>query len=114
MTKFMIRSMTTTDSIRGSAVTPFHIYLLPSAERRGAYWSSAYRAQQFDSIAAAQTEIDRSLPSCASYEPLYDIVPADDRAVPTFWDARDTPRDARKGKFRVIGNTIVFVEAAVA
>lgn len=108
MTKYVIRSMTTTDATRDNAPVPYHVYLIKPEKRRGAYWCRCSSdIATFDSIEAAQAEIDRSLPQREVYEPLQDIVPQDDRAVPTFWDARrDQGLDVRR---RVIGTEVVTV-----
>lgn len=105
MTKFVVRSMTTTDyrPQYGQLPSPYHVYLLKPERRIGAYWcASQHDVQLFDTVEAAQAEIDRCLKRHFSYEPLYDIVPQDDRAVPTFWDARKG--ESRK---RVINTDIV-------
>jgi hypothetical protein len=79
--KFVIRSMSTTDARPGHPVEPYHIYLLPPHERLGAYWSNQFRAMTFDSAADAQAEADRvNLKG-------YDIAPCDGSA-PNYWDRR--------------------------
>jgi len=78
MSYFLIRSMSTTDMGPGRPPVPYHIYLLPVDKRIGAYWSSIYNAQKFDTREAAQAEIDRvRLTSCQ-------IVSSDDRT--NYWD----------------------------
>jgi hypothetical protein len=91
-TKYVVRSMTTTDfDVRsGKAPVPYHIYLMPSIKRVGAYWSSAFQAEMFDSPQAAEAEAKRSLSN-----DHYDIVPFSDKDVPTYWELQDMRR-ARK------------------
>lgn len=98
--RFVIRSMSTTDAYRGQQSKPFHIYLKKRECRAGAYWTSGFgERMEFDSIEAAQAEIDAYLPRKAAYEPVPDIVPVVDMDVPTYWDAR------KVGK-RIVGRTI--------
>jgi hypothetical protein len=89
MTQFVIRSMTTTDyDFRrpSTPVVPYHIYLLPSHKRRGAYWSSKWEAERFDTIEAAEAEVARSLPVRDKWDSRPEIVPVNDDNIPTFWD----------------------------
>lgn len=84
MTKYVVRSMSTTDSVRGSAPVPYHVYLLPPEKRLGAYWSSPHRAQLFASPQEAEAEAVRSNTSG------YQVAPADDTQMPAYWDIRRT------------------------
>lgn len=91
MTKFVVRSMSTTNYqpamrcgdklIPAQQPKPYHVYLLEVAKRIGAYWSSSpFSAMTFETEEAAQAEIDRcGLTSC-------DIVPVDHSKLPNFWD----------------------------
>jgi hypothetical protein len=89
--KWVVRSMTTTDWVPAygpgrpeQKPEPYHIYLLPYLERRGAYWADIGRAELFDSPQAAETEAKRCLsPESAA---RVDIVPALDRGIPTYWE----------------------------
>ena len=85
MTKYMIRSMTTTDyDVRtGKGSEPFHIYLMPAAQRRGAYWGSKFAGETFDTPQAADAEAKRSL-----RDDRYQIAMADDRTMPAYWELR--------------------------
>jgi hypothetical protein len=78
MSKFVIRSMSTTNL---PECRPYHIYLKPVAKRAGAYWASIYDAERFDSfeaaVEAARSKIDG-----------FDIVPEDHKDLPTYWEAR--------------------------
>ena len=91
MSKYVVRSMTTTDADwrTRAPVTPYHIYLVPPMERGGAYWGSKYRAQLFDSPQEAEAEVARCLPRDGEYGSYVNIVPADDRDVPTYWDIQE-------------------------
>ncbi len=109
MAQFKIRSMSTTDAGWGkyaAPIMPYHIYLRKPEFRTSAYWcQSPSETATFESVEAAQAEIDRSFPRVEKYEPLLDIVPVDDRSVPTFWDARKRKSDGMLA--RVVGTEIV-------
>lgn len=91
MTKFVIRSMSTTDyrmAYRSGATfvpeqkpVPYHVYLMPLEKRRGAYWNRFLGdAMTFETVEAAQAEIDRcDLTSC-------DIAPYDHSNLPAYWE----------------------------
>jgi hypothetical protein len=84
-TKYVIRSMSTTDyDVRtGQGSEPFHIYLMPSAKRAGAYWGGKFAGEVFDTPQAADVEAKRSLP-----DGRYQIAMLDDRTMPTYWELR--------------------------
>lgn len=101
MTQFVVRSMTTTDWRPGGPhVTPYHIYLRTADKRVSAYWSDRYEAAKFESIEAAEKEIEAWLRNDKIGTRRPDIVPVDDRNVPTYWDARKTGH-------RVVGTELV-------
>lgn len=90
MSKFVIRSMSTTDYrpawrsgttfVPEQLPQPYHIYLLEREKRTGAYWSGLHGAMKFETEEAAQAEIDRySLTNC-------DIVPVDHSKLLNFWE----------------------------
>jgi len=54
MTKYVIRSMSTTNLNEGCV--PYHVYLMRTENRNAAYWSSYLNTMFFDSIEAAETE----------------------------------------------------------
>lgn len=104
MSKFIVRSMTTTDFdvVRGIQAVPYHIYL--TANRTSAYWGSRYDAMQFDTVEAAQAEIDRSFSATAKegwarYHNAPEIVPLDPQAeadLPTYWERQRARSEARR------------------
>ena len=54
---YVIRSMSTTDSVLGSKSEPYHIYLLPPEKRTSAYWCrTTFGAMLFDTIEEAEEE----------------------------------------------------------
>lgn len=93
MTKFVIRSMTTTDydPLNARTPKPFHIYLMPEHKRTRAYWSGPYDALQFDTAEAAYAEIAK-LGLARRCPP--EVVPAQDGDVPAFWDRTAADRRA--------------------
>lgn len=107
MSKFVIRSMSTTDYVIGrpgypaQQPVPYHIYLKRRELRSGAYWTTFMPdVATFDSIEDAIAHGKASL-----RDERFDVVPFapnDSVRVPTYWDAR-------KGNYknRVIGETIV-------
>jgi len=96
---YVIRSMSTTDFYPGGPpVTPYHVYLLPPGERKGAYWSRLRgQAQQFATVEEAEAERDRALPVREGDRNSYrhDIVPYDHDALPTFWEMQVRHRAAK-------------------
>ncbi len=97
--RYVIRSMSTTDWRPGQQVVPYHIYLLPSRERGGAWWSSShYRAERYETLEDAQVELaalnarqERSWRSQGWTGPVPtsgQIVPEDARGLPSFWEYR--------------------------
>jgi hypothetical protein len=89
--KWVVRSMSTTDfrpargpNHPGQIPEPFHIYLLPSMERSGAYWADRSRAQLFDSPQEAEAEANRCLPADSAVR--VNIAPALDDDMPTYWE----------------------------
>lgn len=101
MTKFVIRTMTTTDWRPGQHITPYHLYLRPAHERTSAYWVSYGKRAEFDSIEEAEAEIEAWLRNDKTGTRRPDIVPVNDRDVPTYWDARKTGH-------RVVGTELVI------
>lgn len=81
-TKYVVRSMSTTDyCLGGPAIRQYHIYLLPRAERKGAYWAT-YGAQVFDTPQEAEAEAKRSLPR----DDHWQIAPLNDTTMMDYWD----------------------------
>ena len=112
MTKFVIRSMTTTDfdwRAHTKKVTPYHLYLMKPECRRGAYWSTRNSdTMLFDSIEAALDHGKAALNknddwSIRMSNDNWDVVPLDDRELPTFWDVRND-----NSKNRLIGDQIIL------
>lgn len=75
MTKFVIRSMSTTDYVCAGhgrpeqKPEPYHIYLVKPENRAGAWWRNWIGdAMKFDTMEAAQAEIDRCFAGKAWYE----------------------------------------------
>jgi hypothetical protein len=90
---FLIRSMTTTDYAPqfGQYPKPYHIYLKPPGHRSGAYWTAhKFDAQSFATEAEAVLEASRVLhnwrggPAARNVD--YEVVPHDDRNIPTYWE----------------------------
>ena len=91
MSKFVIRSMSTTDYVpayRSGAdrvpeqkPVPYHVYLMPAEKRRSAFWNRFLGdAMTFETVEAAQAEIARhGLTSC-------DVVPYDHSNLPAYWE----------------------------
>ena len=73
MTRYNIRSMSTTDFVLGSnePVKPYRGYLLPPEKRCGAYWSRLGPAMTFDGPEIAYQEALAS-------EKVFDIAPVGD------------------------------------
>ena len=97
---YVIRSMSTTDFYPGGPpVTPYHVYLLPPGERKGAYWSRLLGlAQQFATVEEAEAECERALPARDEWERKryrHDIVPVDHDGLPTFWEMQVRHREGR-------------------
>jgi hypothetical protein len=61
-----------------TSVRPFHVYLMPAHERRGAYWSYIWDAQRFATREEAVEEAKRSLTT--SWDRV-DLVPFDADSV---------------------------------
>lgn len=87
---FVIRSMSTTDYVAAGygrpeqKPVPYHVYLVPVANRAGAWWRNWIGdAQKFDTMEEAQAEIDRAFAGRNWYE-LPQAVAMDDKT--TFWD----------------------------
>ena len=100
MTKYLIRSMTTTGYAPqyNQYPEPFHVYLLKPEKRIRAVWSRyCGDAQLFDSI-------DDALVHGAAVlgDERFDVVPVIDLDLPTYWEAR-----AINHRNRVIGTEIV-------
>lgn len=98
-TRYVIRSMSTTDASYGQKPEPYHIYLLKPERRGSAYWStSCVDRATFDSIEAAvkhgREALDRD---------TFDVVPQNDSAVPTYWDARS----GKNSRSRVLGTEVL-------
>jgi hypothetical protein len=90
-TRYVIRSMTTTNfDGRAGSIRPYHIYLLPREKRFGAYWSTV-GAMTFDSPQEAEAEAARSLPD----SDRVNIVPERDQDIPTFWELQELARNRR-------------------
>lgn len=93
-TKFVIRSMSTTDYRpayrRGDYFEPaqqpkpYHIFLKEAGKRHGAYWASYGDIARFETAEEAEAEAKRANVTG------YDIVPQDFAAqgLPNCWDAR--------------------------
>lgn len=91
MSKFVIRSMSTTDyrmAYRSGTTfvpeqkpEPYHVYLMPAEKRRGAWWNRFLGdAMTFETVEDAQAEIDRhGLTSC-------DVAPYDHSNLPAYWE----------------------------
>lgn len=93
--QYLIRSMSTTDYVpagRGcpeQKPVPYHIFLLKPEKRGGAWWTkSLLRAEimTFDSEEEAVAERDRLFANDPYTKPQ--VVPVDQRGVPSFWEAR--------------------------
>jgi hypothetical protein len=91
MTKYVVRSMSTTDM---PECKPYHVYLMPSHKRTGAYWTSGlWDAQRFDTPQEAEAEIARSLKDWnGKPDHRSQIVPEDHRHVPTYWEIQGLNR----------------------
>lgn len=83
---FVIRSMTTTDSVRGSKPRPYHIYLKPREYRNSAWWtSSSYDAEVFSTIDLALEAAHRAFPDKDSG---WQVAPDDARYFLPYWEDR--------------------------
>jgi hypothetical protein len=80
MTRYVIRSMTTTDFGLGSK-EPVKPYLLPPVQRCGAYWPRLAPAMTFDRPEAAYQEGVESL-----RQKYFDLAPVNDPDGQNFWD----------------------------
>ena len=91
MTRYVIRSMSTSDFDWRSKepARPYHIYLLPPEQRRGAYWSHLGAAMTFESPEAAYREGIACLG-----KGYFDIAPVGNPNWPDFWDIQAMRRRA--------------------
>jgi len=102
-TKYVIRSMSTTDCYPGGpAVTPYHLYLRKPELRRTAYWSTwQSEAMVFDTPQEAEAEIKRSLPNHQESAQVALI----DGNMPSLWELRKmepgviAANEAREARF---------------
>jgi hypothetical protein len=94
--KWVIRSMSTTDYQWGAGakpVTPYHIYLMRPECRGSAWWSACrFETALFDSPQAADAEARMLF---AKHREHWDVVPALDGDIPTYWDIQEMNREAR-------------------
>lgn len=84
---FVIRSMTTTDSVRGSKPRPYHIYLKPRTHRNSAWWtSSLWDCECFSTLELALAEARRAFGD----DPFsfWQVAPDDSRAFLPYWEDR--------------------------
>ena len=104
---YVIRSMSTTDMRPGVPVVPYHVYLMPREKRLGAWWSTEFHAQRFETLEEAEAEWRRSFPN--KVLGTQDIAPVD-CAVPV-WEAKhhvpgsdEDPADVTKARLRKWGH----------
>jgi len=118
MTKFVIRSMSTTDydPRSGSKPEPYHLYLARSECRGGAYWRSRFSSEimTFESIEDALCHGENHLNKLDDWSirhgnDRFDVVPFVDKDVPTYWDARAGKNEDGTHRYRnrVIGTEII-------
>lgn len=86
--QFVVRSMSTTDYVPGGQghpaqqPQPYHIYLMPAAQRARAYWGGEHCAQLFGSEADAHAEAERAGIARFQVAPLG----ADALGLPAYWE----------------------------